>query len=196
MERLLAFLDQIHPLSSSLQEHLSSIIRKKTFQRKEFLLEAGGVSRQIFFIEHGIVRCFYMLGEREISAWFMQENDVVVAVDSFFGVVPSAEFIQALEPTSVLYITHDQLEEVYQRFPSFNANGRILLTHYYRLSEQRAISMRSQKSKQRYAFLLQNHPDLLQRVPRKHLASYLGITEATLSHINSGPIIKHKNLSK
>jgi len=185
MELLLDFLHSIHPLPDELREQLACILRRKSFRRKEFLLRAGHVSRCIYFIEEGLVRCFYMLGDKDISAWFMKEGDVVVSVNSFFGQVKSAESIQALEDTIVHYISYDELEALYKTFLSFNVNGRKLLTHYYRLSEQRAISMRSMKARDRYGYLLSHQPELLQRVPRKFLASYLGLTEATLSNIPS-----------
>lgn len=184
MELLFAFLQNIHPLPDDLRDHLVRLLRTRTFKRREFLLKAGHVSRNIYFIESGLVRCFYMLADKDISAWFMKEGDVVVSIHSFFGQIPSAESIQALEETTVHYISYDELEEVYKKFPSFNVNGRKILTHYYCLSEQRAISMRSLKAKEKYASLLRNEPELLQRVPKKFLASYLGVTEATLSHIN------------
>ena len=187
MDKLLQFLHSIYPLSPELRAKLEEMLKSREFRRREFLLKAGHLSRSIYFIEQGLVRCFYMLGDRDISAWFMKEGDVVVSVNSFFGQVPSSESIQALEDTLVHYIHYEELEELYQRFLPFNVHGRKVLTHYYRLSEQRAVSMRSLKAKERYAHLLEQHPELLQRVPRKYLASYLGVTEATLSHINGKP---------
>lgn len=187
MEKLLSFLNSIDPLSIELRDHLAQILKTRSFARKGYLLKAGHISRNIYFIEQGLVRCFYMLGDRDISAWFMKEGDVIVSVDSFFGQVESAEFIQALEDTLVHYISYDELEDIYRRFLVFNIHGRKVLTHYYRLSEQRTISLRSKKAKERFAYLNRYQPELLQRVPRKYLASYLGVTEATLSNINSGP---------
>lgn len=187
MDKVFGFLNAIYPLPPELSVHLSQILKTREFPRKEFLLKAGHVSRHIYLIEKGLVRCYYMLGEKDISAWFMKEGDVVVSVNSFFGQVPSEENIQALENTLVYYISYDELEETYRNYLSFNVNGRKILTHYYRLSEQRAISMRSMKAKERYKYLLMHHPELLQRVPRKYIASYLGVTEATLSNINNKP---------
>ena len=185
MDKLLHFLRSIYPLSEELEDEITRVIKIRTFERREFLLKAGHISQNIFFIEQGLVRCFYMLGDRDISAWFMKEGDVVVSVNSFFRQVPSAEYIQALEETTVYYIHYDELESLYRRFLSFNVQGRIVLTHYYCLSEQRAISMRAVKARDRYQWLLEREPWLLQRVPRKFLASYIGVTEATFSSINA-----------
>jgi CRP-like cAMP-binding protein len=187
MDQLIAFLDSLFPLPPGLREQLYMILKTRSFVRKEFLLRAGHVSRTIYFIEKGLVRCFYLLGNRDISAWFMKEGDVVVSVNSFFGQVASTESIQALEDTHVHYITYEELEDLYDQFLCFNVHGRKVLTYYYLLSEQRAVSMRSMKAKERYGYLLSQHPELLQRVPRKYLASYIGVTEATFSNINNKP---------
>jgi CRP-like cAMP-binding protein len=194
MDKLLLFLHSIYPLSPELLEHLTRTIKTRDFKRKEYLLRAGHISRDIYFIEKGLVRSFYMLGDRDITAWFMKEGDVIVSVNSFFGQVVSSESIQALEDTTVHHISFDELEDTYRRFLSFNVHGRKVLTHYYLLSEQRAISMRSLKAKERYACLLKQQPQLLQRVPRKYLASYLGVTETTFSNINGKPILSIKPL--
>jgi CRP/FNR family transcriptional regulator, anaerobic regulatory protein len=187
MDQLLQFLDSLYPLSQELQDKLVQILKSRVFPKKAFLLKAGHISSNIYFIEKGLVRCFYMVGDKSISAWFMKEGDVVVSVNSFFGQVKSSESIQALEETIVLYISYNELEGLYNRFLCFNVHGRKVLTHYYRLSEQRAISMRSLKAKERYSYLLSQSPELLQRVPRKYLASYIGVTEATFSNINNKP---------
>jgi CRP-like cAMP-binding protein len=182
MEKLIAFLNAIFPLSLELEAELVKILESKLFKRCEYLLKAGQIARFVYFIEKGLVRCYYRLGDRNISAWFMKEGDVIISVNSFFGQIPSAEYMQALEETTVHYISYSQLESLYKEFVIFNIHGRKLLTHYYRLSEKRAVSMRSLRAKDRYKWLLENDPDLLQRVPRKYLATYLGVTESTLSH--------------
>jgi CRP/FNR family transcriptional regulator, anaerobic regulatory protein len=194
MQELLLFLDSIHPLSHPLRARLEALLKTRTFSRRDYLLKAGHISRHIYFIEKGLVRCYYMLGDREISAWFMKEGDVVISVSSFLGQLKSAESIQALEQTTVQYISYDELQQLYLEFESFNVHGRKVLEHYYVLSEQRAISMRSLKAKERYACLLEQQPQMLQRVPRKYLASYLGVTEATFSNINGKPVSSIKPL--
>jgi len=182
MEKLIAFLNSIFPLTPELEAELITILKCKIFNRSEYLLKAGQIARSIYFIEKGLVRCYYKLGDKNISAWFMKEGDVIISVNSFFGQTPSTEYMQSLEETTVHYISYSELEKLYREFVIFNIHGRKLLTHYYRLSEDRAVSMRSLRAKDRFRWLIENQPDLLQRVPRKYLATYLGVTESTLSH--------------
>jgi CRP-like cAMP-binding protein len=187
MEKLLAFLHQIFPLPEGLRAYLSVTLKSRTIARKDFLLLEGQVCREIYFIEQGLVRSFYTRGKRDVTAWFMKEGDVVISINSFFGQRPSADNIQALEETTVQYVSYEELEYMYRQFLTFNVNGRKVLTHYYLQSEARATSMRSMRARERYEWLLDNQPDLLQRVARKYIASFLGITEATLSNIHSRP---------
>lgn len=183
MEQLLNYLHLFSPLSDELREHLASILVRKEFTGKQFLLRAGHVSRCLYFIESGLIRSYYMHGDRDITAWFMKENDMAISVYSFFCQTPSTENIQALENTIVHYITYEALQQVYKNFVSFNTNMRKILQHDCRMSEKRTRSIQSIKAKERYAFLAAEQPELLQRVPAKYLASYLGLTEATFCNI-------------
>ena len=183
MEELLKFLQSIHPLSDGLVEYLATHLKIRDLAKKEFLLKAGHVSKDICFIGKGLLRCFYLIEENEVSSWFMKERDVIISVESFFQQTPSYESIQALDECTVYYITHDELHFTFRNFPEFNFVGRVLTECYYTLSEQRLYAMRMQRAFDRYRYLMEQHPELILRVPSKFLASYLGITEVTLSNI-------------
>lgn len=185
MEHLLAFLESVHPLSEELKLHLAGILKELVLPRKDFLLRAGSTSRRVCFIKYGLLRCFYSKDGIDISSWFMKEGDVIYSVESFLTQKPSYEYIQALEETSVFYITYEELMHIYETFPEFNYIGRALTEKYYVLSERRLYSLRMQRSQERYDYLLENHPELILRVPAKYLASYLGLTEVTLSKIKA-----------
>jgi CRP-like cAMP-binding protein len=188
MNRLLTLLNSIYPLSQGIIEHLGHTIKTKTLCKKQYLLKAGHVSRQICFIEKGLLRCFYDQAEMEVSSWFMKEGDVIISVESFFKQKPSYESIQALDETVVHFIEYNELQFIYKNFLEFNYVARVLTENYYTLSEQRLYSLRMQRSLERYEHLLQNFPELILRVPSKYIASYLGISEETLSRIKAKKI--------
>jgi CRP-like cAMP-binding protein len=148
------------------------------------LLKEGQVANYIYFIERGLVRSYYLKDGNEVCSWFMKEGDVIISVNSFFNRIPSYEYLQAIEDTTVYFIHYDQLQNIYKKFIEFNIVGRILTEKYYQLSEERLFLMRRQKASERYNHLLEHHPEILQRVPRTYIASYLGITLETLSRIN------------
>jgi CRP-like cAMP-binding protein len=185
MEELLVYLNSIYPLSSALEEHLSGILKFRKLPRKTYLLKAGHLCRNICFIKSGLLRCFHVRDNNEVSSWFMKEGDVIVSVESFFQQKESYESIQALEDCEIYCIEHTQLENIYKFYPEFNTISRVLLQKYYTLSERRLYSIRMQRSQEKYDYLKENHPELILRVPAKHLASYLGITEVHLSNIKS-----------
>lgn len=183
-ENLFAFLDTIHPLSEELKSQLAFYLKTREFKKKSYLLKEGQVCDYIYFIELGLVRSFYTKNGNEICSWFMKENDVIISVDSFYRRKPSNEFVEAIEDTIVHYIHYDELQSLYKKFIEFNIIGRVLTEKYYQLSEERLFSIRKQKAVDRYNYLLEHHPEILQRVPRTYIASYLGITLETLSRIH------------
>jgi len=180
-EHLLEYLHGLYPLSTELRQHLYNILKVKELKRREYLLQAGKISEHVYFITEGLVRAYYLKDGKEICSWFMKERDVVFSVESFYGQQPSYESIQCLEPSVFYYISFQELQYIYKNFIEFNYIRGLLTEKYYALSEQRLRSMRMQKSKERVEFLLTQHGDLINRVPRKYLATYLGVTEETLS---------------
>lgn len=189
MEAILHYLHAIHPLSPALVDYLHCTLKTRELQKRDYLLRTGQVCRIICFIEQGLLRCFNISGEHEVCSWFMKEGDVIISVESFYHQKESYEAIQALEDCTLHYITYSELQYLYQTFPEFNFIGRVLTEKYYCLSERRAYSLRMQRSDERFAYLVEQHPELLLRVPAKYLASYLGIAEETLSRIKSRKII-------
>lgn len=181
MEKLLNFLNSIYPFSDSLTEYLAVNLKTKNLSKKEYLLKQGHVSREICFIDKGLLRCFYLVDDKEVSSWFMKEGDVIVSVKSFFQQSESYEAIQALEDCTLYYISYNELQFIYRNFSEFNFIGRVLTERYYTLSEERLYAMRMQRAHDRYTYLMQYHAELILRVPSKFLASYLGITEVTFS---------------
>lgn len=186
MEQLIQYLASIHEMSDGCKERVQAILQMKELKKKELLLRAGHICQHIYFIQKGILRCFYYRNDVEISSWFMHEGDVVISVESFFRQKVSYESIEALEDCELYYISYKGLQDIYRQFPEFNFIARVLTEKYYCLSEQRLYSIRMMRASERYEFLLEHHPEILLRVPAKHIASYLGITAEMLSKIKAG----------
>ncbi len=185
MHQIIEYLQSIHPLSPALVEYLYAHLKYKKVCRKEYVLKAGHVARSVYFIETGLLRAFYMKGDREVTSWFMKEDDVSLSIESFYGQTESYEYIQALEDCSLYYIDYQELEAIYRHYPEFNALGRLLTIRYHIHWVKQLYSLRMQTAEERYIWLLLNQPELLSRVPAKYIASYLDITEVTLSKIRA-----------
>jgi len=185
METLFYLLNSIQPMSEGLVNHIGHILKSKQLKRREYLLKAGHICRIVGFIEKGLLRCYYAKGYSEVSSWFMKEGDVIISIESFYHQTESYESIQALEDTVLYYISHEELNHIYKTFPEFNFIGRVLTEKYYTLWAQQLYALRMQQANERYKWLMDNHAELILRVPAKYIASYLGIDETTLSKIKN-----------
>lgn len=180
---LIRFLGTIAPISDGLKSALAVALKKEVFKKKAFLLREGQMDKYIYFIEQGLIRIYYLKDGVELCSGLLNEGMVAVSVRSFFKRMPSYEYIQAIESTTVYYVTFEELEYLYDNFPEFNVIGRKLITEYYVHSEDRNYLLRKQTAQEKFAFFRKNLGHLLGRVPRKDIASYLGITLETLSRI-------------
>lgn len=178
-------LNQFQPLSEELTNHLMHIIQHRVLHKGEFLLKAGEISSHVFFIDQGLLRCYYQKGELEVSSWFMKDGDVIFSVESFYLRKPSYEWIHALEDCELYYITYDQLYYIFHHFPEFNFTARELTQHYYILWTQLLYALRMKSAKEKYSWLLERFPDFILRIPAKYISSWLGITEQHFSFVKS-----------
>lgn len=185
MKDLLNLLGKIHPLSQPFKQYLSDNLKIQSISRKEFLLKAGVVSRHIYFIKQGLVRCYYIEGGQEICSKFLKERDIIVSASSFFMQKESYEYIQAIEDTVVFSLCYDELQYIYKYYIESNIIARVMSTKSYLLSEQRSFFIRMKQAPDRYHTMMQHYPDLVLRIPAKFIASYLGISEETLSRIRA-----------
>jgi CRP-like cAMP-binding protein len=188
MEELLYFLNQIAiiegwPLSPACLAYLRKIIKKSSLKKEEYLLKAGEVCTNLYFIQRGLLKCFYIVHNDEVSDWFFGELDTVTSVDSFYDQVKSEDFIQALEDCELFYITYEELVYLYKTFVEFNVIGRVLTNKYLRIWHRQARNIRMLTAEERYFFLLENQPELIMRVPVRDLASYLDMRRETLSRM-------------
>lgn len=171
------------PLSEGCLVRLSQIVKTISLKQDEFILKDGQVCKNLYFIQKGLLKCFYVRDGKPVSDWFFGEMETVVSIDSFYDQVPGEDFIQALEDTDLFYITYDDLDKLYKDFIEFNVIGRILTNKYLRIWHQQARNIRMLTAEERYAFLLAKQPELINRVPVRDLASYLDMSRETLSRM-------------
>jgi CRP-like cAMP-binding protein len=183
MEKLLSLLGSIKPLSPGLTEYLRSKLQSIHFKKGKFLLRRGEVADRIFYIEKGLVRSYYVQGQKKISNWFMAEGKICMSVSSFLLQARSDDYLVALEDCETWSITYQELENIYDRFPEFEHHGRKITSDYYIWSEQRFQSILRKSPKQKLEHLLQTEPDLMNRANLRDLASYLNLSDRTFSRV-------------
>ena len=185
MSALVATIQALIPVSPALAAAIEAAVQYEELPARHCLLQPGQVARRLYFVERGLVRGYALHAGQEVCSWFMSEGDFVISIVSFFTQQPSTEYLELLESGIVYSIDYQQLDALYRTFPEFNYVGWVLTERYYVLSEQRAYQLRTLPAKERYAQLLRDFPQLVQRVPLKHLASHLGISPETLSRLRA-----------
>jgi CRP/FNR family transcriptional regulator, anaerobic regulatory protein len=176
-------IDKIYPLSEGLKEAIgihSDIIE---IPKKHMLLSEGQRSDYVYFVISGLLRMYYIKDGMEICSRFMHEQHIVISIPGFYTRKPAYEFIEALETCVLARIHYDKLQHLYKEFIEFNYIARVWTEHYCSMSEQRLFLLRKQSAEGRYLYFLENHPQLLQRIPLKYIATYLGMTLETLSRV-------------
>ncbi|UTA70231.1 Crp/Fnr family transcriptional regulator [Emticicia sp. 21SJ11W-3] len=183
MQQIISTLAAIKPLSPKIQDFLEKKLKNEVFAKKSMIVQPETVNRKIYFIEKGIVRAYFIENGKEHTTWFFKEADIIISVISFFLQKPSNEYIETLEDCVMWSLSYTDLQFLYDNFPEFNYVGRVLTEKYYCLSEIRNYNIRMKSVNERYVFLQQQIPDILHRVPVKHIASHLEIEPETLSRL-------------
>ncbi|MBB6236833.1 CRP-like cAMP-binding protein [Pedobacter sp. AK013] len=182
---LIKYLSTAAKLSPGEVERIDRSFSKTECARNVLLERPGNFSKQVYFIEKGLVRAFYYKEEKDITHTFFDEDSFIVAFESIFFNRAHPYGLEIIEQSSVRTISYAQLDALCNASPAFN-NHRLLvaLKVISRLSEK-IYSLQFHSADQRYKDLLNTTPNILLRVPLGHIASYLGITQQTLSVIRA-----------
>ena len=186
MESILTNISKHIQLTASEQTYFVSLLKPRSFQKKEFLQQAGEPCRHIYFVTEGILRAFFLSeGGKESTIMFASKDWWITDMDSFVHQEKAVVNIQVIATASVLSLSKRDLEELYQRIPDFNKFFRILMQNAYCREQRRSYQTLSLSAKDRYEQFTTQYPDVARNVAQKHIASYLGITPEFLSHIRS-----------
>lgn len=185
MEALLQHIKNLYPLSETAQQALYNSFEQKLLPKNELLLQEGKTCRQLYFVEKGALRGFYNLEGKEITHWFGFENDFVTSFHSFITQTPAVENIQLLENAILWSIHKDDLNTLLNQHQEIERLLRIAYEKYYIRLEERFVNAQFKTAAERYENLLTLTPHILERVPLGCVASYLGISQETLSRIRS-----------
>lgn len=183
MNTLIKKLKEYGNLPLEIEQELSSYVKCHTKQKGDFFLKQGQIVSSLFVIETGLVRSYYIKDDREINSWFGFENIILGSAFPLFYDKPSYENIQFLENSTYYYITSKDLNEFYKKSQEMNTIGRKMAEEYCVILEDRISSLQTENAEQRYKLLLKFQPDATRRISLGHIASYLGITQETLSRI-------------
>ncbi|MEM8893949.1 MAG: Crp/Fnr family transcriptional regulator [Bacteroidota bacterium] len=153
------------------------------FKKNEYLMRAGNVANYYYFLETGYVRSYAIdLEGNDITSKFYSRQDIVIDWHSYFLKAPCKEFIQALTDGKGWKITFTNFMKLFS-IEAFREVGRTKLVNDYFGLKNHTVSMVTDPAKDRYKQLIKDKPDIALNAPLKHIATYLGITDTSLSRI-------------
>ena len=176
------FLNKFIPIT---QEEYDALILpcviKRKYEKKSIITYAGEIENFMNFIDKGLVRKYYKKENDEINTQISYEGHIIHAQESFHSRTPSEYSIEAIEPVELTSITYECLEKIYSSSEKMQQLGRLVITVTMVLKDKWQSQLVKLSPRERFINFVTKHPELMQRVPQKYLASYLNIKPETFS---------------
>lgn len=173
--------------SDQTQQKLSAVFKRSELSKGHLLYQQGEICQHIFYIEKGLARVYYYTGSgKEITQWFFAENSFLTAVDSFYHHKPTMVYCELLEDSVIYSLKYTDLENMLN---DDHDMAKLAFHAVYELARKLSeyiIGLKFQSAEDRYKALMKEYPKIFQRAKLGHIASFLGITQETLSRIRAG----------
>lgn len=183
MDEIRNFIENLTPINDSDWQFYSSKLQEVKLKKHSVLLKMEEIESQLYFITKGIVRLYIPREDSDLTFGFLFENEFVTGYDSFLTQKPSEYQIETLSATILWKISRKDLQEVYERTNSGNIIGRKMAENMFLIKSKRELSLLSRTAEERYLNLFSDRPKLLEQIPLKYIASYIGVTPQALSRI-------------
>ncbi len=174
-----------HPLFKENDLHVIAQAHKKVkLPKGSYIFKEGETVNEYYLLEKGIVRAFVLdYNNNEITTELFTDNEIVIVPASLFQRQPSQETVQTITDCVLWKIDFQDFQNLFTSHPGFSEWGRLWFTFQLFSLKQKSLDMVTQTASNRYLKLLKDKPQLVQNTPLKHIASYLGITDTSLSRI-------------
>lgn len=185
MTLLFQYFKKYNSLSIEAENAIAEICSVINIKKNMNLQSIGHTCKTIYFINKGIARIYYYKDDIDVTESFAFENNIIARVESLFTGKPSRKAIQILEDAEIVAINSTQLFRLYDTFPEIERLMRKIFEAAYVHTVHRIEGIQFHSAEERYSALIDEAPDVLKRVPLKYVASYLGITQVSLSRIRA-----------
>lgn len=185
MQQLLKYLSGFVELAESDKEAFTGICSEVHFQKNELVQPVGHTCKSIYFVSSGMLRVFYYKEDIDITESFEPENSIVARAESLFAGKPSNKGIQAIESSDLIVINAAKLYALFDKHPKIERLYRLINESLYVRTINRIESLQFLSAEERYNNLIREYPEIIRRAPLKYIASYLGITQVSLSRIRA-----------
>ena len=184
-ENILEHFEKFIPLSENLKSELTKKLNYIVFKKGEIVLNANQVCTESYFINKGILRTYFLKDGKEISEYFCGIDEWVNSPKSFMQRKKDIYYIDAIENTDAYFINVNDLVYLFDNFPEMERYARLSMGSVFGHFMERITSMRFTSAKERYTHFQKTYSDIYHRIPLGMVASYLGITQETLSRIRA-----------
>lgn len=177
------FLKSVHPLSDLVLEEYLSCAAAVSFRRKEIITHQGQVEKYLYLVEEGIQRAYYLKEEKEHVVAFTYAPSLSGIPESFLTQTPSACFLECISPSRMLRISYQDHQRMLDKHRELEALARKLTEGVLIGFMRRHYELLSATIEERFLSFASRSPHLLNMVPHKHIASYLGIDPTNFSKL-------------
>lgn len=181
---LISFIKNTYPVSDLTANLIADNFKPVILSKHQLTLREGSINSDYIFLETGYMRSYVLdIDGNEVTTNIFKPNEMVFEVESYFRRKPSNENIETITRCIVWIGKYEKCQRLFHTLPEFREFGRAILVKGFTELKQRTISMIKEKSERRYENLLLESPDIFRNVPLKFIASYLGITNTSLSRL-------------
>ena len=188
MEKWIEKLKEKHSLSDTDVNTLLEIGEPITFAAGNYVVRTGEVNDHIYIITSGVWREYCLKDGEEATIWFSVAGEITFSVWGYVGGEPSNLFIESMTESSAIFIPRSRLNELFATSLTMANLGRRIIENFALHYERWHIQMWRQSALDRYLALLDEYPEVIQKIPMKYIASYLGVTAQSLSRIRASLI--------
>lgn len=182
LDHFLRFLNKFVPLSAEdFQLVIQPYIEFRSYKKREIITHSGDIENHFNFVTNGLLRKYFVKEGDEFITQISREGQIIHVEESFHSRTPSAYFVDALEPSSLLSISYNNLELIYSSSAGMERLGRLIVTFVMLINARWQMSLLKLSPRERFLQFVQNNSELMQRVPQKQLASLLNIQPETFS---------------
>ena len=176
----------LSPLSSQAKDSIQSIISEIKVKKNHDLQSIGQTCKTIYFVKEGVARIYYYKDGKDITEYFAFENDLIIRAESLFTGKPSHKAIQSISDTNFIGISSNQLFGLFDQHRDIERLFHKVVENSYVEAINRLEGLQFHSAEERYHSLIEKSPEVVRQIPLKHIASYLGITQVSLSRIRAG----------
>ena len=184
MTDLFEYFGKYQKLSDEARQAIMPLCSNSFVKKNEILQPIGHTCKTIYFLRSGIARIFYYKDGIDITEYFAFEGNIIARAESLFAGKPSRKAIQVLEDSEMVAINASALFKLYDVFPEIERLFRLIFEEAYVDTINRIEAIQFHSAEERYLALMKEK-DIIQKIPLKYIASYLGITQVSLSRIRA-----------